>query len=162
MSQIKNRFLAQMPTLTIKGNNTGSTANPLDLTVAQVNAILPVFTSALNGLAPISGGGTTNFLRADGTWAAPPGTTTLTSLGIMSGRNTLASGISTKAITFSTAFGSATGYSITGTIMNLTDSNPQYIPVTVTSQSTTGATFSWNTNLPTANYLLSWQAILLN
>jgi len=73
MSQIKNKFLSQMPTLTIKGNNTGSTANPLDLTVAQVNAILPVFTSSLNGLVPSSGGGTTNFLRADGTWAAPSG-----------------------------------------------------------------------------------------
>lgn len=71
MSQIKNKFLAQMATLTLKGNNTGSTANPQDLTVAQVNAILPVFTSTLNGLAPLSGGGTTNFLRADGTWAAP-------------------------------------------------------------------------------------------
>ena len=71
MSQIVNKFLAQMPTLTLKGNNTGGTANAADLTVAQVNAILPVFTSSLNGLAPLSGGGTTNFLRADGTWAAP-------------------------------------------------------------------------------------------
>lgn len=40
MSQIKNKFLSQMPTLTIKGNNSGSTANPLDLTVAQVNTML--------------------------------------------------------------------------------------------------------------------------
>src|SRR5258708_7619554 len=55
-----------------KGNNTGGTANASDLTVAQVNAMLPVFTSTLNGLAPLSGGGTTNFLRADGTWAALP------------------------------------------------------------------------------------------
>lgn len=31
------------------------------------------FTSALPGLVPSSGGGTTNFLRADGTWAAPSG-----------------------------------------------------------------------------------------
>lgn len=66
---VSNAKLAQMPTLTIKGNNTGGTANALDLTVAQVNAILPVFTSVLNGSVPASGGGTTNFLRADGTWA---------------------------------------------------------------------------------------------
>lgn len=70
---VTNAKLAQMATLTIKGNNTAGTANALDLTVAQVNAILPVFTSTLNGLAPLSGGGTTNFLRADGTWAVPAG-----------------------------------------------------------------------------------------
>ncbi len=33
---------------------------------------LPLVTSTTAGLAPLSGGGTTNFLRADGTWAAPP------------------------------------------------------------------------------------------
>ena len=66
-----NAVLAQMATLTLKGNNTGGTANALDLTVAQVNAILPVFTSVLNGSTPLSGGGTTNFLRADGTWQVP-------------------------------------------------------------------------------------------
>lgn len=33
-----------------------------------------VFTAALDGFAPLSGGGTTNFLRADGTWTVPPGT----------------------------------------------------------------------------------------
>lgn len=65
---------------TIVGNNTGSTAVPTALSVAQVNAILPVFTNTLNGLAPLSGGGTTNFLRADQTWAAPP-PGTVTSVG---------------------------------------------------------------------------------
>ena len=34
---------------------------------------LPLFTSSDAGLVGASGGGTTNFLRADGTWAAPPG-----------------------------------------------------------------------------------------
>lgn len=32
-----------------------------------------VFTSSTSGTVPASGGGTTNFLRADGTWAVPPG-----------------------------------------------------------------------------------------
>lgn len=36
-------------------------------------ALNSAFTSAAAGLAPASGGGTTNFLRADGTWAAPAG-----------------------------------------------------------------------------------------
>jgi hypothetical protein len=37
------------------------------------DAVLTLFTSALAGLTPASGGGAVNFLRADGTWAAPAG-----------------------------------------------------------------------------------------
>lgn len=37
------------------------------------DAVLPLVTTGNAGLAPASGGGTTNFLRADGTWAAPAG-----------------------------------------------------------------------------------------
>jgi hypothetical protein len=99
---ITNAMLAQMATLTIKGNNTGGTANALDLTVAQVNAILPVFTSALNGLVPLSGGGTTNFLRADGTWTTPGGGGTVTSVSVVTANGvsgTVATATSTPAIT---------------------------------------------------------------
>jgi hypothetical protein len=42
-----------------------------------------VFTSSSSGYVPASGGGTTNFLRADGTFAAPPsGSGTVTSVGL--------------------------------------------------------------------------------
>lgn len=82
---VSNAKLAQMPTLTLKGNNTGSTANALDLTVAEVNVILPVFTSLLNGLAPASSGGSVNYLRADGTWDAPPGATSGTVTSVTAG-----------------------------------------------------------------------------
>jgi len=37
------------------------------------DATLPLVASSAAGLAPASGGGTINFLRADGTWAAPAG-----------------------------------------------------------------------------------------
>lgn len=40
MSKITNKFLAQVPAHTLKGNNTGSTANVTDLTVSQVLAML--------------------------------------------------------------------------------------------------------------------------
>ena len=72
MSQVKNKFLAQMAAHTYKGNNTGSTANPVDVTSTQLTADLNLFTSSLQGLTPSSGGGTSNFLRADGSWASPP------------------------------------------------------------------------------------------
>jgi hypothetical protein len=81
---ITNSNLAQMGANTIKGNNTGATANAIDLTGTQVTAMLDQFTSLLQGVVPASGGGTANFLRADGTWAAPSGSganTTLSNLG---------------------------------------------------------------------------------
>lgn len=102
---IANSKLANMATLTLKGNNTGGSAAPSDLTVAQVNAILPVFTSTLNGLAPLSGGGTTNFLRADGTWAAPSGTGTVTTVSVVLANGlagSVATATTTPAITLST------------------------------------------------------------
>ena len=60
---------ADMPAHTFKGNNTGATGAPLNLTAAQLTAELGIFSSTLKGLVPLSGGGTTNFLRADGTWS---------------------------------------------------------------------------------------------
>ena len=70
---VNNTKLDNMPANTIKGNNTGSPADPIDLNVTQATAMLNTFTSTLKGLAPASGGGTINYLRADGTWNNPPG-----------------------------------------------------------------------------------------
>ena len=70
---VTNAKLANMNAATIKGNNTGAAADPVDLTGTQTTAMLDTFTSALKGLVPASGGGTTTFLRADGTFAAPAG-----------------------------------------------------------------------------------------
>lgn len=67
----------------IIGNNAGAPADPAYLTSAQVTAMLNAFTSALQGLVPASGGGTTNFLRADGTWAAAGGGSGLTHPQVM-------------------------------------------------------------------------------
>jgi hypothetical protein len=71
---VSNAKLAQMPANTIKGNNTAGIANALDLTSTQVTAMLNVFTTADKGLvpAPVTSN-TTDFLRRDGTWAAPAG-----------------------------------------------------------------------------------------
>jgi hypothetical protein len=70
---VTNAKLADVATGTIKGRATAGTGDPEDLTGTQATALLDVFGTVAKGLAPASGGGTANFLRADGTWAAPAG-----------------------------------------------------------------------------------------
>lgn len=80
-NKVTNSQLAQMATLTIKGNNTGGASNPIDLTVAQTTAILNAFvgdsgSGGTKGLvpAPTTGDGA-KYLKGDGTW--DPGTAVL-------------------------------------------------------------------------------------
>jgi hypothetical protein len=65
--------LTTISTSTFLGRATAGTGNVENLTATQATSLLNTFTSSLKGLVPASGGGTTNFLRADGTWAAPSG-----------------------------------------------------------------------------------------
>ena len=61
ISNIANSQLSTVPTLTIKGNNTGSTAAPLDLTVSQVNTMLGTLSN------PMTTGGDLIYGGASGT-----------------------------------------------------------------------------------------------
>ena len=70
---VTNAKLAQVATATFKGRLTAATGNVEDLTGAQATSLLDVFTTSTKGLVGASGGGTSNFLRADGTWSAPAG-----------------------------------------------------------------------------------------
>ena len=70
---VTNAMLAQIATARIKGRVTAGTGNVEDLTGTQVTTLLDSFAGSVKGLVPVSVGGTTNFLRADGTWAAPAG-----------------------------------------------------------------------------------------
>jgi hypothetical protein len=70
---VTNAKLANMATATIKGRTTAGSGDPEDLTGTQATTLLDTFTTSLKGLAPASGGGTSNCLRADGTWAEPAG-----------------------------------------------------------------------------------------
>lgn len=64
--------------ITAASNGTSSTNLSYDAATRTVasdtgtDATLPLVTSSEAGLVPATGGGTTNFLRADGTFAAPP------------------------------------------------------------------------------------------
>lgn len=65
--------MAHVSTARILGRVTAATGDVESLTGTQATTLLDVFTDALQGLVPLSGGGTANFLRADGTWVAPGG-----------------------------------------------------------------------------------------
>ena len=68
---VDNTKLAQVATARLKGRTTVGTGNVEDLTGTQATALLDGFSSTTKGLVPASGGGTTTFLRADGSFAAP-------------------------------------------------------------------------------------------
>jgi hypothetical protein len=74
--------MQNITTARILGRTTASTGDIEQLTATQVTAMLDNFTTTLDGLVPASGGGTTNFLRADGTWSAPPGVTLVDGQGL--------------------------------------------------------------------------------
>ncbi len=69
----------------VVGNVSGSSATPYGLTQTQITAIINTFSSSLSGAVPASGGGTSNYLRADGSWDTP------TAVGTSNGNSFLAS-----------------------------------------------------------------------
>lgn len=60
-----------------------------EYTAAQVGAFCGTFTSIAAGCVPLSGGGTANFLRADGSWAAP---------GLTVGTTAISGGTTTRVL----------------------------------------------------------------
>lgn len=77
------------------------------------------------------------------------------------GKTAISSSGTSVVVTFSSAL-SSTSYSVAANMLNVTDSNPQFQPITITAQSTTGFTAKWNMATLSGNYLLSWQAIINN
>jgi len=113
---VTNSKLADMATARIKGRTAAGTGSPEDLTGTQVTEMLDTFTSGAKGLVPASGGGTTNFLRADGTWAAPSG----------GGGGALT--VNTRTANYTLALGDAGAY----VRMNLAGANTLTVPTNTT------------------------------
>lgn len=75
------------------GTDLGYTAATRLLTSSTgADVTLPLFTSTDPGLVGASGGGTSNFLRADGTWTTPGGGGTVTSVAVSSSGSITVSG----------------------------------------------------------------------
>lgn len=72
-----------------------------ECTGTQATGLLSNFTSGAQGVVSASGGGTVNYARADGTWAAPPGlqtgSGTANTLAMWTGTNALGNSLLTQA-----------------------------------------------------------------
>jgi hypothetical protein len=112
-ASITNAQLATMPTLTIKGNNTGGASTPIDLTAAQVWTILggQIFTAAAgtssfvqNGSGSTAAGnyagavGQSNVASGLNSFAQGNGNTTSGARASASGNANTASGSNSKAV----------------------------------------------------------------
>lgn len=67
--------IASIGVNTVLGNVGGAAAAPIALSATQLTTLCNAFSSTLSGCVLASGGGTANFLRADGQWVVPPGGT---------------------------------------------------------------------------------------
>lgn len=123
---VTNAKAAQMATNTIKGNNTGSTANAVDLTATQTTAMLNNVvgdsgSGGTKGLVPAPGTGdaaANKYLKADGTWATVAGAGGgVTAVGTYDSQTPDAKGlvISGTTIYAQTATASVPGMMSTGT-----------------------------------------------
>lgn len=99
ITKVANDFqLSPMATLTVKGNATGGTAIPTDLTGAQVASLLPVFGTA-SGLVPGVASSTSQFLRADGAFVSALTPASVAASGAVSGSNLTGTNTGDQTIT---------------------------------------------------------------
>ena len=184
---VSNAKLANVATSTFKGRTTAGTGSPEDLTSTQATALLNPFSSSLKGLAPASGGGTTNFLRADGSWAAPAGggTGTVTSVSVVTANGvsgSVANPTTTPAITLSlgdisaaTSKPSATGSALRsfaareGDVFNVRDfgavgnnSTDDYVAFLAAITAQQAASLGAVVYVPSGTYLLNTRLVISN
>jgi len=77
---------------------------------------------------------------------------------IRSGQVAITNGVATITGTYSSVMPN-TSYALTVQMLNSTDANPQFQPITITSKTASGFTAKWNANADSANYILDYVAI---
>lgn len=70
----------------------------------------------------------------------------------------IGSAASSKAVTFTTDYGS-TNYVVLTSITNVTDATPIFLQVVVTAKSSSGFTATFNAPTDTANYVLEYMIV---
>jgi hypothetical protein len=90
-----------------------------------------LFGSSAAGVVPSSGGGTTNFLRADGTWAVPPASTFTG--GTITGATTYTAGVASTSVSTGTLIVQG-GIGVSGNMSFTTFT--ETVPATITSSAT--------------------------
>ena len=90
------------------------------------------------------------YFYQNGAWTGLSGTG-----GGLSGETAISSGVATVTVSLGTTLGSS-NYYINAQLVNTTDANPQFQPVTITARTTTTFTAKWNDPTDSANYLLDW------
>lgn len=131
-------------TLSLAGNTSGTIVIQPQAAAGSYNFNLPT-TAGSSGQVLTSAGGA----GAAMTWSTPS--------VISAGTAALSATNTSKAVTFGTAFAN-TNYQVIATLVNTTDTNVQFIPITITAKSTTGFTASWADAIDNANYSLSYIA----
>ena len=86
------------------------------------------------------------------TWPIKTGTSSSTN--VRANEVTMASGISTKAVTYSSAISGT--YALVVSIANTTDSTPIFLHPIITAKSASGFTVTFNAQTDTANYVLEY------
>ena len=92
---VTNAKLAQAATFTLKGNNTGATANVVDLTATQAKTLLAITAADVTGVTAIANGGTaiSTYATGDTLYASATNTLSLLHAGTNGQVNTLVNGV---------------------------------------------------------------------
>jgi len=139
------------PTTSVQFNNAGAFGGVSTFTYASGTDTLSVgklvsanFTSAAQGLVPASGGGTANFLRADGNFAAPPATAPAGSTDQVqfntSGAFAASANFTYNTGTNTVSFGNITGSATSMTIQPRAPTSGSAGALTINSRNAAGST----------------------